>query len=112
MRKYLILLFVSCFVLVLCACGDNKSSEKSDSLEVTVVDQDNNAVEGVTVQLCKDTCFMKTTDTDGQVIFDVEIEEGYKLSILACPDGYEYTGEAEISLDAGTAEYTLKVNKL
>ena len=115
----------------LCACGgdsngptgnepiDNQNnntqtSSKEDAtpkFEVTVIDVDGNPVKGVMVQLCKDTCVPAMTDENGVAIFSEEITDGYKLSVMSCPEGYEYTGDAEIYLEDGDTEYTIEITK-
>ena len=60
--------------------------------------------------MCKDECVPATTDETGVATFKLEITEGYKLSVVSCPEGYEYTGE-EIALTAGITEYELKIQK-
>lgn len=85
--------------------------EKEAVFTVKVVDAEGTAVAGVVVQVCKDTCVPATTDETGVATFKLEITEGYKLSVLTLPEGYEYTGEAEIALTAGITEYELKIQK-
>ena len=94
---------------------DEATEEESDDKEeatfaVKVVDGDGTAVAGVVVQVCKDECVPATTDETGVATFKLEITEGYKLSVVSCPEGYEYTGE-EIALTAGITEYELKIQK-
>lgn len=115
----------------LCACGgdsngptgnepiDNQNnntqtSSKEDAtpkFEVTVIDGDGNPVKCVMVQLCKDTCVPAMTDENGVAIFSEEITDGYKLSVMSCPEGYEYIGDAEIYLEDGDTEYTIEITK-
>ena len=93
---------------------DEKNEEDTDKEEATftvkVVDADGTAVAGVVVQVCKDECVPATTDETGVATFKVEITEGYKLSVVSCPEGYEYTG-GEVALTAGLTEYELKIQK-
>ncbi len=92
------------------ASSQEESSQAEEVLfKVTVVDGDGNALKGVMIQLCKDTCIPKITDDNGVASFNAEITDGYKLSVLSCPEGYEYTGEAEIYLDSGITEYTIEL---
>ena len=122
-------------VFSLCACGadtetndktdkiessttqsssENESSEeeKAAAFEVKVVDDMGNPVEGVMLQICKDSCIPAKTDANGVATFNIEIDEdGYKLSVLSCPTGYEYRGEAEVYLDEGSTEYTVELNE-
>jgi|GEM_PF-801613 len=85
--------------------------EQTASFAVTVVDGDGNPVSGVMVQICKDTCLPAMTDTNGIATFALEITDGYKLSVMSCPDGYTYTGDAEIYLESGATTYTLTLEK-
>ena len=118
--------------MCLCACGadknkvtnnepiDNQTEETqtsskedtSSEFKVKVIDADGVTVKGVMVQLCKDTCVPAMTDDDGVATFNTEIDDdGYKLSVMSCPDGYEYTGEAEIYLEEGETSYTIEISK-
>lgn len=78
---------------------------------VTVVDQDGNPVSGVYVQICKESCVFAMSDENGVAVFEAEITDGYKLSVLSLPEGYTYEGEAEIHLEYGATEYTLTLTK-
>ena len=130
--KLLALILAFCMVLCLCACGadkngptgntpidnptqtDTETSSKEETtpkFEVTVTDADGNAVKGVMVQLCKDTCIPAMTDENGVATFNAEITDEHKLSVMSCPEGYEYTGEAEIYLEDGDTSYTLEITK-
>ncbi len=138
MKKFLIALLTLCLAFSLIACGGeqetsskeesktessvvsvNESSEASSkeetseeaiTFEVKVVDGDGNAVKGVMVQICKDACVPAITNDEGVATFNVEITDGYKLSVVSCPAGYEYTGDAEIYLESGITEYTLEIS--
>lgn len=90
---------------------DESEDEEEATFLVKVVDAEGNPVAGVSLQLIKDESLTATSDDTGVATFNVEITEGYKLSGVTCPEGYEYTGEAEISLEAGIKEYTLTVQK-
>ncbi len=85
--------------------------EQTASFAVTVVDGDGTPVSGVMVQICKDTCLPAMTNAEGVATFALEITDGYKLSVMSCPEGYTYTGEAEIYLESGATEYTLTIEK-
>ena len=131
MKKIFALVLAFCMILCLCACGtdtngptgneqlNNKTDstqtssnqESTPKFEVTVNDADGNAVKGVMVQLCKDTCIPAITDDNGIAVFNAEITDGYKVSIMSCPEGYEYTGEAEIYLEDGDTSYTFEITK-
>ena len=88
---------------------ENENPVESKGFTVAVVDENGNAVSGVMVQLCKDACVPAKTDDSGKATFSIEVTDGYKLSVMSCPEGYEYTGEAEVYLEDGTTEYTLEV---
>lgn len=94
---------------------ENESSETSvleaPKFSVTVVDQDGNPVSGAMVQICKDSCMPSMSGEDGVAVFNVEITDGYKLSVMTLPEGYTYEGEAEIHLEYGATEYTLTLTK-
>lgn len=132
MKKLLAIILTFGLIFCLCACGadsngptanepvnsqtqsETDTSSKEDAVskfEVTVKDTDGNAVKGVMVQLCKDTCVPALTDENGVATFNTEITDEHKLSVMSCPDGYEYTGEAEIYLEDGDTEYTIEISK-
>lgn len=131
-RTLLAMLLLGCMVFGLCACtGNNETPDDTTDgdttvadttvadttavpagFTVTVVDGDGNTVSGVVVQICKDSCIPARTDDNGVATFNIEIEDGHKLSVMTCPEGYEYTGEAEIYLEAGATEYTLEISKV
>ncbi len=133
------LLLVLCMTFCLCACGgekeniendpkdsevvedpakDTESDTESDTedeapvFNVTVVDANGAPVKGVMVQVCKDSCIPAMTNDEGVATFNVEITDGYKLSVMSCPEGYEYTGDAEVYLESGATEHTLTVSEV
>lgn len=132
MKRILFALLAACMLLCFCACageqaGDDSSVAESSLAEskeeskpeskpeiktfkVKVVDEAGNPVNGVALQICKELCMPAGTGADGIATFYTEITDGYKLSITALPDGYEYTGEAEIPLTAGITEYTITLS--
>ena len=96
--------------------ADDESKDESDEdegvqnqagFQVKIVDEGGNPIKGVMVQICKDSCVPAMSDDNGIASFNVQIEDGHKLSIMSKPDGYEYDGEAEVYLEAGATEYTL-----
>ncbi len=128
MKKLLALILVLGLVFCLCACGADKKDADTDtktqqssqtetssddaataSFEVMVVDQNGDAVPGVMVQICKDTCLPALTNSKGVATFNLEITDGYKLSVMSCPAGYDAQKVGEIYLDAGITEYTLEI---
>ena len=127
-KSLLALAAVACMALCLCACGDTTPTKEPTDVtttteavtatttapatamfEVKVVDQNGAPVPGVMMQICKDTCIPKLTDANGVAAFELEITDGYKLSVLTCPAGYTYEGEAEIYLESGSTSYTVEV---
>lgn len=134
-RKLSAALLALLVALSLCACGgnsettndepdttessvaqdssENESSqeEETSTFEVKVVDDMGNPVEGVMLQICKDSCIPAKTDANGVATFNLEITDGYKLSVLSCPTGYEYRGEAEVYLEDGSTEYTVELSE-
>ena len=128
MKKFLALILAFGLILCLCACGADKDNSDNDtktqqssqtetssddtataSFEVTVVDQNGDAVPGVMVQVCKDTCLPALTNSKGVATFNLEITDGCKLSVMSCPAGYDAQKVGEIHLDAGITEYTLEI---
>jgi len=125
-KKVLALLLALSMVFCFCACGGNtddtttnttesttnenpteSTTEEKAAFTVKVVDEGGNAVSGVMLQVCKDACVPARTDDKGIATFNLEITDGYKLSVMTCPAGYEYTGDAEIYLESGITEFTL-----
>ncbi|MBQ3231267.1 MAG: hypothetical protein IJB49_09670 [Clostridia bacterium] len=136
MKKLIIGVLVLCSLFVLCSCvgeteessnapvssvavsseaeseaASSEASESTSVFEVTVVDGEGNKISGVMLQVCKDACMPARTDESGVATFNLEITDGYKLSVMSCPEGYKYTGEAEIYLESGITEYTLTIEK-
>lgn len=133
MKKIILLLLALSTLFAFCACtsGGEASSDESSTADVStpvstpvsqeeskeeslaptfkvkVTDADGNAISGVMLQLCKDTCIPQKTAEDGVASFNAEITDGYKLSVLTCPAGYKYVGDAEIYLQSGITEYTI-----
>ena len=89
----------------------DESTEEVNTFVVTVVDNEGNVVSGVMVQICKDSCLPAMTNAEGQAVFNAEITDGYKLSVMSCPAGYTYEGDAEVYLESGSTEYTLTLTK-
>lgn len=90
---------------------DTSSEEKTSKFEVKVVDANGNPVEGVMLQICKDSCIPSKTDANGVATFNIEVTSGHKLSVLSCPAGYEYTGDAEVYMEDGATEYTIELSE-
>ena len=130
-KKLLAVLLSLLVVFSLCACGadtssskddvssseiasseDTSSEEKTSKFEVKVVDANGNPVEGVMLQICKDSCIPAKTDANGVATFNIEVTSEHKLSVLSCPAGYEYTGEAEVYMEDGATEYTVELSEV
>ncbi len=128
MKKFLTITLVICVLLGLCACGSKNSPSGSNNtpqnqtqnenvtntspkFSVTVTDDDGNIIEGVVLQMCKDSCIPARTDAKGVATFNLAVTDGYKLSVVSCPEGYEYTGESNILIEEDSTEYTLKISK-
>ncbi len=133
-KKLLCIILTACFMLSFVACTssdvENNADEtpKNDVIEteevkdteepapagfkVTVTDETGAAVAGVVLQVCKDTCVPAVTDADGVANFNVEVTSEHKVSVLTLPEGYEYTGEAEIYLEDGMTELTVEITKV
>lgn len=134
MKKFLALIMALAMVFCLCACGGDENGptgnealntqqqndtetsseeETTPKFEVTVVDQNGDVVSGIWVQLCNESCLPKVTDENGVATFDAEITDGYKLSVMTCPEGYEteYVGTNYIYLEEGITEYTFEITK-
>lgn len=128
MKRILALIAAVCVLACLCACadGDNTettpaattesvatttaAAESSASVEVKVVDADGNGIQGVMLQICKDTCIPMVTDAQGIAKFNLEPTAEHKLSVLSMPEGYVYDGEPEMYLVEGVNEYTVELD--
>ena len=96
--------------------ADDESKDESDEdegvqtqagFQVKIVDEGGNPVQGCMVQVCKDTCLPAISNAEGIATFSLQIEDGHKLQVSNCPEGYTYDGEADIYLEPGQKEYTL-----
>lgn len=96
--------------------ADDESKDESDEdegvqnqagFQVKIVDEGGNPVQGCMVQVCKDTCLPAISNAEGIATFNLQIEDGHKLQVSNCPEGYTYDGEADIYLEPGQKEYTL-----
>lgn len=61
---------VAVFAFVFTACGDGEESGYNGTYTFTLVDEDGNAVEGITIQFCTDQCVPKTSDENGVVVYE------------------------------------------
>lgn len=133
--KILVGMLVLCMVFGLCSCAnggsndeikdgndtenvsdtakdsesEEETTEAKPEFKVTVTDENGAPVEGVMVQICKDSCIPARTDANGVAVFNMEITDGCKLSVMTAPAGYTYSDE-EIYLESGATEYTLEIS--
>lgn len=123
--KILTLTLSFIMIFCLCACASDKETviednqskievlkEQIPKFKVTVTDNEGNAVEGVILQIKKEIRTTARTDINGVANFNVFINDAdYKLFVMSCPEGYEYTGAPYIYLKPYSTEYTLEINK-
>lgn len=116
MKKLICYLLLLTLALSLCACGGDHTTttvpETTVAPETTVpettaapvddgmteytvkvVDEGGNPVVGAFVQICKDDCFPGNTDENGVATFRRPEAEGYKVSFITVPAGYELIGD-------------------
>ncbi|MBQ8358537.1 MAG: hypothetical protein IJX37_01295 [Oscillospiraceae bacterium] len=125
MKRFVIFALTLCLLFGLCACGDTVADNKETTGEtaestqetteatddgkvtytVTVVDEGGNPVANAGVQLCKDTCLPGMTNADGVAEFNV-LEDDYKVSFMAMPEGYAADAE-EFYFEDGSYELTI-----
>ncbi len=77
--------------------------------QLTFVDEDGNAVEGVMANVCDDTsCTLMTADADGVIAF-TNVPFTYHIQVIKVPDGYEFDTSAEYytTEDGGEMVFTL-----
>ena len=80
---------------------------------VTVVDQDGNAVAGVSLQLCANACINGTTNENGEATFKLTKNSEYKVEILSVPAGYTApTGYLSETVFGGTTYFTVEITKI
>lgn len=86
-RKLAVVIML-CLAFGVVAC-DSDIDSVQDAYTIHVVDEDDNPIEGVTVQFCTgDFCKMVVTDDNGEVSFD-DPEGEYEIHILKSPEGYK-----------------------
>ena len=127
-KNILALILVLCMALSLIACGQAPeapetvaTTEATNAPETTeaapiddgkteykviVVDEGGNPVANAMVQICKDSCLPGMTNAEGVATFNVAEEEGYKISFMTMPAGYEADAE-EFYFEAGATEITI-----
>ena len=91
--------------------SDTDTEDATPVFNVTVVDANGAPVKGIMVQICKDACTPAMTNDEGIATFNMEITDGYKLSVMT-PNYQIASGEAEIYLESGATEYTLTVTEV
>lgn len=122
-QRFLIIILIFILSFCLCACAkekndvvDNQSkieilNKNSSRFLVTVVDDNGDAVQGVILQIRKDHKVTACTNKDGVATFPIIPSSGYRLYVVQCPEGYEYTEGTYIHLKQGAKEYTLNITK-
>lgn len=124
-KRVVVFVLTLCLMLSLCACTQggadvkettgNTTEATQDTTEtvddgkvtysVAVVDEDGNPVVGAAVQICKDSCLPGMTNEEGVAKFNV-VEDDYKVSFMAMPEGYEAEAE-EFYFEDGSYELTI-----
>lgn len=125
-KRFVIFALTLCLALSLCACsegaadsGETSGSTAESTQEtaeatvddgkvtytVTVIDEGGNPVVGAAVQICKDSCLPGMTGEEGVAKFNV-LEDDYKVSFMAMPEGYEAEAE-EFYFEDGSYELTI-----
>ena len=130
MKRLLSALLLLCLVLSLCACGqpdtqvtkenvttepetentteDLKQNDGMATYKVTVTDEGGNPISGAFVQICLNDCFPGSTDENGVATFSRPEAEGYKVSFISMPAGFEYSGEeTEFYYEGSSKEMTI-----
>ncbi len=59
------------------------------TFRVRVVDQNGDPIEGMMIQLCKETCTQATTNSDGWAFFTSAYAEGYSTNLMGWDEGFE-----------------------
>lgn len=129
MKKLISVLLLLCLILCLCACGQSNTETTTEpttepvqentteeiteddgmaAYSVTVTDEGGNPVAGAMVQICKDDCFPGVTDAEGKATFSRPEAEGYKISFISLPAGFEYSSEeTEFYYEGDAKELTI-----
>ena len=82
-------------------------------LDVTILDQDGNPIEGAYVLFCLKQCNFYQTNAEGWALIEAEIADGYKAQIMSLPDAYEgYTfSKDDTNFESGQTEMILVATK-
>lgn len=121
-KKLFIILLTFVISFCFCGCANNKNyandnlsiieaSQEKFRFLVTVLDNNGDTVEGVVLRLSNYSNMIACTNKDGVATFPLIASSGYKLSVVHCPKGYEYTGDANVHIKQGTSEYILNITK-
>ncbi len=122
-QRFLIIILIFILSFCFCACANKKNdvvdneskietlNENSSRFLVTVVDNNGDVVPGVVLQMRKEHKVTAYTNKDGVASFPIIPSSGYKLYVIQCPEGYEYTEGAYVHLKQGEKEYTLNITK-
>lgn len=95
---------------ILSGCGMSDLLNETDGYIVSVVDEDENPVEGASVQLCSDkNCFMEETDSDGMAFFDLAPGK-YSVHVLNVPEGYITDADKEYMTSSESMELIITVS--
>jgi len=126
MKKLLAAILALAMVLSLSACGEKAPEvttepttepttapttlpidEGKATYLIHVVDANGAPIPNAMVQICLDACYPGPTDETGTAKFSV-LEADYKVSFLALPAGYTYSGEEqEFYFEPGSYEMTI-----
>ena len=93
------------------ADADAPAENAQQAYIIHVVDQDNNPVEGVTVNFCTDTaCTPQETDETGTITYQGEPYK-YHVQIIEVPDGYSWDESYDMYTTQEYGEWVLRVKK-
>lgn len=136
MKRFAAVLLVLSILLCFAACGEDQPATTTEApvattttpvppttlappttatqtpeytYRVKVVDENGVPVEGITVQLCTDSCSFANTDAEGWAYFKNKTSDGAKARVLIAA-GYTFADE-DIYLEAGSNELTLVITK-
>mgnify|MGYP002514671039 CR=1 FL=1 len=113
---FMTVILAMCMTVSLSACGGGEPTPTEPEGEkpyiIKVVDDAGNAIPGVMVQLCSDSCYPGKTDSDGMAEFKLSADT-YKASVLALPAGFDYMDETrEFYFEEGSRELTIVLKSI